>query len=219
MNLSSPRASTFICLFLGALAFALRLHYVLYAQPEMLIRADAAQYFRIAINVVDHGVYSDAMRSDTAPSPDSYRGPGYPTLIALPLALSHDSMTTYWSILVLQAALGAGVAVLVFLLARRWMPPGFALASGLLVAIWPHLIVQAGCLLTESPFGFLLVGGIYLSLRALESDRMAYSMAAAVAFACAALMNSMIVLFPLVVFGMILAARGWRNATLFLILR
>lgn len=218
MNLSSQRASTLICLFLGALAFALRLYYVVHAQPEMLIRADASQYFRIAINVVDHGVYSDAMRGEAAPPADSYRGPGYPTLIALPLALSRDALTTYWSILFLQAALGAGVAVLGFILARRWLSPGFALACGVLVAVWPHLIVQSGCLLTESPFGFLLVGGIYLTLRALESGRIVYHVAAAVAFACAALTNSMIVFFPLVLFGMILVGRGWRNATLFLLL-
>ena len=212
------RATAIVCLVLGAFALAFRLYYIFSAEPAALLRADAAQYFRIAINVVDHGVYSDAVRGDATPPPESYRGPGYPTLIAIPWALSQDVKTTYWAMLILQAALGAGVAVLVFLLSRHWMAEKFALAAGLLVSIWPHLVVQTGCLLTESVFGFLLVAALYLTFRALVSKKAGYGVVAALAYACAALINSMIVLFPLLVFALILCVRGWRHGVLFLVL-
>lgn len=203
-------------LFLGGVALLFRAYYILHAQPEIPLRADAAQYFRIAINVLQYGTYSSTNPGDGVPIPDSYRGPGYPTMIVLPLALFHDVGASYWFMLSLQVLLGTGVAVLAFLLARRWLSARFAFAAGLLVALSPHLVSQGGYILTEPVFGFLLMAAAVLTARAHETGRPRSFALAGGSFAAAALVNPMIAPFALLPAARLVIARKWTLAALFI---
>lgn len=202
---------------LAILALAFRLFYIAYAQPEILLRADASQYFRIAMNVVEHGVFSTADPRSATPAPDGYRGPGYPSLLAAPLALLRDVEGAYWCMLVFQAVLGAAVASLAYLLGRQWLPRMPALICASLVALSPHLVTQGACILTEPVFGFLLVAGVYAKSRAIASKRPGAFILAGALFAAAALVNSMIVAFSFMVAVGLFLRRDRRLAAIFLV--
>jgi len=219
MTLTRQRLSTIIgYATLVATALFVRVYYVLHSQPEIALRADAGQYFRIAINLVESGVYSTAFPGQGTPLPDSYRSPGYPTLIALPLALSGDIGAAYWTILLLQALLGAIGTLLVYRLGRQWMGRGWSLAAALIFAFWPHLIVQDASILTESVFGFLLLCAVFTMSGALSSNRLVSWIASGSVFGAAALVNSMIVPFALAVSAWTLIARERRSALIFAVL-
>ncbi|MBI3450584.1 MAG: glycosyltransferase family 39 protein [Acidobacteria bacterium] len=93
-----------------------------------------------------------------------YQDPLYPYALAAILAIFGDTTTP---VLALQALLGIGSALLVWLLARRLFGEGAALASGLLAALFGPLLLQELLLLRESALTFvglatLLAGTIAL---------------------------------------------------------
>lgn len=141
-------------------AFSLRAFYQLNAVDELPLRADAAQYFRIAWNLTNHGVYSSAEPAEHAPGPDSYRGPLYPVLIASLMAatgVSDTSPPSFRLLMLLHALAGGTAATLVFLIGRRWLPWPAAFSAGALTAIWPLLITLSGLAITETLFCTLLL--------------------------------------------------------------
>ena len=145
---------------LFVVAFGLRAFYQLTAIDELPLRADAAQYFRIAWNLTNHGVFSSAEPAEQAPEPDSYRGPLYPVLIAglmTATGVSDTSPPSFRLLMFLHALAGGLAAALVFLLGRSWLPCLAALAAGVLTATWPLLITLSGHAITETLFCTLLV--------------------------------------------------------------
>ena len=179
------------------------------------LRADAGQYHRIAWNVINHGVFSMAYPAETSPEPDSYRGPGYPLLIALSMRLGGEEHE-YLYLLVIQALIGALSAGLTFLLARCWLSTGYALAAGLLVAIWPHSVAISGLILTETLYGFCLLLAVYLLSRAWQSRSMLWYGLSGLVFAWAALVNPGILFFPLAL-ALLLAVQDRKCAIVFLL--
>ena len=204
-------------LVIGAVALSLRLFYLFAMQVDIPLRADAGQYFRIALNVVQYGVFSIADPQSGVPLPDSFRAPGFPVVIALPLALGSDIGTAYWYVLLMQALIGAAIAMVMLALARRWLSRNYALGAGLLIAVWPHLITQGGYVLTETMFGGLVVGAIFLLVRASESGRPFIYAIAGATVAAAALVNQMIVLLPFLLLVCILPAKRYSQAAVFLV--
>ena len=208
----------------------LRLLYVFGARIDAPIYGDGMQYMAYAWNVVNHGVYSSSAQL----VPDSYRSPAYPLLLAAGLAMGGndlDSAVRYAQIL--QALLGAATVLLTIALARLWLSRALALAAGLLVACWPHLITFAATLMSETLFGFLLVLAMFLTCLGAERSQRRWLAAGGLAFGAAYLANSVILLFPLALvlllcrrgrfahaLVLLLAAAvvpvgwGWRNASL-----
>ena len=187
------------------LAFAVRELFVLTTVVEAPIVGDIVEYVSYAWNLVHHGVYSHAMPDPgVVPSPDSYRMPGYPGLIALGMTW----FPTHWIAFVLQVqvVLGTATVVLVGLLARRWLSTAWAIGAAGLLALWPHHVAATGAMLSEVTFGFLLVLAAYCFARAWSSDRLSMFFAAALAFAAAWLVNPIVMLFP-----PLLAALAWRH--------
>lgn len=219
MNSSRQRRLVDVALFAAivALALFLRLYYQQVTVVDQPVRADAAQYARIAWNLRQHGVVSMAPPADTPPVPDSYRGPGYPLLLAGAMGLAGtDDPRWYGYALTAQALLGAGTVALIMLIAGGFLAPAYVRAVGLLYAVWPHAITLSGYLLTETLFGFTLALGVYLLTRALASRRVLTFASAGAAFSFAALVNPIIIPFaPLA--GALLLRRAPRPALVFML--
>jgi len=212
----SNRTSWLAGLSIFAAALAIRLGYIFTAEVDKPFAGDAGQYFRIAINLVRHGVFSTAIPGNEAPLPDTYRAPGYPAFVAIPFAITGSIDSSYWVVLICQALFGALSAVVVFRLCQRWLTTNYASVAALLVAFWPHLITQGGYILTESVFGAAVMVSILMVVRAVEADRPAAYLAAGVSFSVAVLVNQMLALLVLLLIPMLVRRRGWSPALLFL---
>lgn len=192
-----------------------RIEYQATTIVDVPLRADAGQYYAIGWNLFNHGVASMAYPNEATPTPDSYRGPGYPLLITLSLMLGgYEKELEY--LLFIQAVLGALSVALTIAIARQWLSFTYAVLAGVLVAVWPHSVTMSGLILTETFFGFTLLLGTYLLGCASNSQR-AYQYAfAGLAFAYSALINPAILLFPILV-GAILIFSQRKYAVLFLL--
>lgn len=190
-----------------ALALILRWYYVSTAKVIDPIRADAAQYYRYAWNLAHHAVFSGAASDAARIVPDNYRDPGYPLLLAAWMKLFSNEGYWYAAVLFTQAALGALTVPLTMLLGRHWLGRGWATGAGLLIALWPHNIVIASNILSETLFGFLCALAVLLAAEAFQRCSRWWSLSAGIAFGAAALTNA--VLLP---FGILLALYlAWRR--------
>lgn len=189
------------------LALALRWYYVSTALVLHPVRGDATQYFAYAWNLVHHGVFAKDAADAAILHPDNYRDPGYPFFLALWMKVLGAGDAWYAAVLLCQALLGALTVTLTTQLGKHWLPIRWAIASGLLMAIWPHSITINGYLLTETLFGFLCVLGLLLFAQACLRGSTWRAAAAGLALGAAALTNA--VLLP---FGILLAGfLAWRK--------
>lgn len=201
-----------------ALALLVRLIYHLGTEPLVHIAGDINDYVRYAWNLGQHGVYSSAPLSrETVPVPDSFRPPGYPFLLLLAMQL--DGFSPEWTRIAyrLQIILSSATVLLTILLGREWMKPWFAVAAGALVALWPHHIVFASTLLSETLLGFCVTLALWLTAVAQRGASIPIAIAAGLALGYAALVNSLMLLFPFVVVVAI-ALKGNRKIALTLLI-
>jgi hypothetical protein len=197
------------------LAFLIREYFVLATIVDIPIRGDIRDYVIYALNLYHHGVFSIATPETGLPPPDAYRSPGYPWLLALCMFLRPQGDGWYALALQMQVVLGTATVWLTTLLARRWLNPGWAIAAGLLLALWPHHVAATGALLSEVVFGFTLMAGLYCFATAMESRRQVFFVLAAMAFGYAWLVNPLIALFPPVLALLVWRKKGHRAALLF----
>jgi hypothetical protein len=197
------------------LAFLIREYFVLATIVDIPIRGDIRDYVIYALNLYHHGVFSIGTPETGMPSPDAYRSPGYPWLLALCMFLRPEGDGWYALALQMQVVLGSATVWLTMLLARRWLNPGWAIAAGLLLAVWPHHVAATGALLSEVVFGFTLMAGLYCFAAFMDSRRKAFLIFAALAFGYAWLVNPLIALFPPVLALLVWRQKSHRAALLF----
>ncbi len=133
---------------------------------------DAQDYHSYAESLLDRGVYENDQGERAS------RMPGYPLLLAAQYAtLGRSPVLTQF----LQALLGAGACVLVFLLAGRFSAGRWPLVAGLFAAFSFDMIQPGARLLTEGPAAFFLTLTLWLLSedRALQARRAAFAGAAA----------------------------------------
>ncbi|EIL99417.1 glycosyltransferase family 39 protein [Rhodanobacter denitrificans] len=189
------------------LALALRWYYVSTALVLNPVRGDATQYYAYAWNLANHGVFAKDAPGAPILGPDNYRDPGYPIFLALWMKMLGTGDAWYAAVLLCQALLGALTVTLTTQLGKQWLPTGWAIVGGLLMAVWPHSITINGYLLTETLFGFLCALGLLLLARACLCGSAWWAAAAGLALGAAALTNA--VLLP---FGVLLAGfLAWRK--------
>ncbi len=189
------------------LALGLRWYYVSTAWVINPIRADAAQYYAHAWNLVLHGVFSGSKPGAATVIADNYRDPGYPLLLAFWMKIFSNQALWYAAVLLSQAVLGALTVTWAMLLGRRWLDWRWATAAGVLIAVWPHNIAIASNLLSETLFGFLCALAMLLAARASDRSSTGWAVVAGLAFGAAALTNA--ILLP---FGVLLALYlAWRR--------
>ncbi|MFA6984698.1 MAG: glycosyltransferase family 39 protein [Arenimonas sp.] len=183
--------------------------------------SDAADYFSYAYNLKHFGVYSSALSwTPEAPPggivPDSLRSPGYPLfLLAIP---GLDTSAAYLHrVSMVQAMLGIASVWFVFLIAARFLRPGWSHLAAAITAISPHLANISTYLLTESLFLFFLLASIHVSLLALRSQRKATLFAAGLLWGvCGLVRPTVLLLPPLFVLSawLLPTLRSWRVSAL-----
>lgn len=216
-------------------ALSLRGLYVEMAQVQFPIRGDVNQYVLYAWNLAHRGTFSTSLPSAPQAIPDSYRGPGYPAMLALTMKLAGHSdlplrpgpqgtaalgyRTDTWMRLALgiQILLGTATAGLAIVVSRFWLSRNWALIAGAIVAGWPHLVTFTGVLLSETLFGFLLLFSFWALCKAHWQGANRAMAAAGLAWGATYLVNPVVALFPLLIAAVLTHRRGWRPALIFLL--
>ena len=157
------------------------------------VRADAVSYVSYAWNIREHHVFSRA-RTWVDPSiearPDKMTLPGYPAFLALMMTDAGPDPAFVHRVTFAQAVLGALTTLFVLLTASRLLPWGWSLATGLLVAVSPHLATFSTYLLTETLFTFLVCANLYALVRtADEPDDIRWAIASGITAGLASLVR------------------------------
>ena len=132
--------------------------------PDRWYSPDAHVFRILAMNLLDHGAYSDA---GAAPwGPYFLRPPGYPAFLAAVYGLAgrHDA-----AVIAAQVVLSVATCLLLVAAARELMGRRLALAAGLVQALSLSSIVAAQYLLSEPVFTIVLVAQLWLALRYLRT--------------------------------------------------
>jgi hypothetical protein len=203
-DLTAERRLPWWSFVLFLVGLAIRLYFLAAADVSVPIRGDIFAYWTYAENLVDHAVFSS--QSVPAPIPDSFRGPGYPVFLAACMAIANDRYQAFQFATLLQVVLGAAMVPATIAVAKHWLSTSHALVCGLLVALWPHLIVFSSTLLSETLFGLLLLLGTWAVAHADRKASVRAACAGGALFGLAYLVNPLIVLFPLGV-SVVLKAR------------
>lgn len=141
---------------LFVVALSLRLAFGLWLHPP-------GEFVYSDMSVYDHRA-SRLLSGELGPW-DSFTPVGYPALLAAMYAAFGRSFA---AIAVLHALLGAATVLFVQRIGRRLVGRAVALASAILVAIHPALILYSGLVLSETTFGFTLLASLLLLLRFAE---------------------------------------------------
>jgi hypothetical protein len=205
----SRRLALLIALAMGVIALVLRWYYVTHAQvlqpvDEPNVTGDAVDYYRYAWNLVHHATFSSTLPGSSNVVPNSFRDPGYPTLMAAWMLAFPRFEAWYAAMLLTQAALGAATVSILVIAARRWLSATGLAGAGLLMAIWPHSVTLPSFLLSENLFAFLCAAALLLSVEAFARDRRWMVAVAGMAWSLAALTNA--VMLP---FGVVLGVALW----------
>ena len=163
------------------LALLVREYFVLVAQVRSPYGGDASEYIAYAEHLLAGWFGKGAV-------PDAYRTPGYPLFVML----SMWPGDWYTHLMHMQAIVGTLTVAGTISLTRQFAPRGWALAAGVLIALWPHHIAATGEVLSEVLLGGLIVLALLLSTRR-------YAVAAGIAFGLGYLINPILALFPFVV--------------------
>jgi len=206
---ATRRTTAIIAACAGLLALALRLYFVTHAQVlqavnEESVRADAAQYYHYAWNLIHRGVFSSATPSAAIAAPDSFRDPGYPVFLATAMRLTSGFGGFYASVLLAQAVLGAATVTILTAAARYWLPTWGLASAAVLMAIWPHSVSIPAYLLTETLVGLLSAVALLLTAWASRNGKTGTWAVAGAAWSLAGMTNA--VLLPL---GVVLALFLW----------
>lgn len=188
-------------------AFALRWYYVSTAMVIHPVRGDATQYYAYAWNLLHHGIFSKSPPDSLIVVADNYRDPGYPVFLAIWMKLLGTGSSWYAAVLLSQALLGALTVTLVTQLGRHWLPAGWCLGAGALMAIWPHSVTSSSFLLTETLVGFLCAVAMLATAHAHRFTSTISAAFAGLTFGVAALTNAVLLPFGLLLAGVLM----WRR--------
>ena len=198
--MSTRIAAAFVVACFGV-GLLLRIAYLDHVDFQTPLRADARQYFIYGYNLAAHGTFAHEFADD--PTPDSFRSPGFPALIALAVWSTGDGADASPDeflprVLWTQALLSALLGPLTFALGRRFLPTAAAAFASALVALSPHLVTLSGYLLTETLFAFWLLLGLVGFVAAWQARSRVWFALAGAAFGAAQLTNSTALFAPLV---------------------
>jgi hypothetical protein len=185
-----------------AVAFAVRLGW--FALHPVSMGPDAIQYHTIARNLLRHGAFSLA----TAPPFEQTlrRAPLYPLFLA---AVGADPQRAR----IVQGALDACVAVILFALASRFAKASMAILAAMLYAFHPAAIGFSNAILSECLFAFLSAAALMLILLALERGAAWLAASGGVTLGLAALCRPVMIGFiPVVVVLIAVRRREVRRA-------
>jgi 4-amino-4-deoxy-L-arabinose transferase-like glycosyltransferase len=211
---SGERRRTHVLYGILALAFALRLAWVIYAARDPVGLNDPSSYLSMG-NDLAHG---NGYRFPYESVPTAYFPIGYPLFVAaIAWVVGHTPLSDVpMTVAVVQALLGTASVWLVWRIVRRVFDERTALVAAGLMAVFPGLLLYSAPLLSETLFVFFELCAIAVLVDHPWAER-APSARRLVAFgvltALAAMVRSQALLFLLVLpVAMLLARVGWRRA-------
>ncbi len=113
-------------------------------------------YATLAVNFVDHGVFSLATTSPYVP--DMWRTPGYSFFIAPFYAI----FGSFYPAIITQIVILFLTVLMVFSMAKRVLGEKWALPLALLYLILPSTFLAASTLMNENLFTFIFIGALYI---------------------------------------------------------
>ena len=198
------RRFVLLAILLALVALALRVLFFLGTDVVDPFAGDIGSYVAYAWNLVHHQTFSSAAPGSATWPPDAFRGPGYPAFLAAWMWLG-GSDGGYLLAVGAQILVSALTVPLAIAWARQWLSRAWALAVGAGVAVWPHSVVFASTLLSETVFAATLLLMLLLAGRARLTAGRGAALAAGAAGGAATLVNPIAMLFP-----PLLAAGLWR---------
>ncbi len=164
-----PYSIGWLLILIAGISLILRIGYGLTLENEYPFRADAGKYLTLALNLVNHGIYS--LGGSPPLETSTLITPGYPLLLSLILRLTGDLNLTYQAVLVIQAVFGTATAMLSYAIARQChLPRAAAILAFVLVSFYPHQITSGGLILTESLFTFLMTLATFLLIKGVQEE-------------------------------------------------
>lgn len=160
-----------------------RLFLTLQADPQDLTTPDSPTYLSPAKSLLESRSF---YKGDT---PETARTPAYPAFLA---ALMYVAGKDLRHLLVAQTLVLSSSVVILYLLARRILPPVMAFTGALLAAFSPWGVARAGFLLSEG-FYILVLALLFYLMSLLEEHIMKFS-TAVLGGCCIGLMTSVAVL-------------------------
>ena len=212
MPTTRNRTAIVIALLGGLLAFGLRWYYVIHAQvlqplDDVNVRADAVEYYRYAWNMVHHATFSNDVPGAPDVRANSFRDPGYATLLAIWMKATSSYQAWYAAVLITQVLLSSLTVTFLLLAVRhRFSTPTLATAA-VLMAVWPHSVAMTSFVLSENLFSFLCASLLLCLSGASRSPSTSRYVAAGLIAGMAALTNAI-----MIPFGVVFAvAAQWRR--------
>ena len=175
------------------LAFLATIAYGIYLGPSWEpLQDDQADYLQLAQGVAARAEFTRAAPGEAFIA-EPHRRPGYPLFLA---SLCRTAGCDHWQIAIVQALLFAAAVALTYVLARRIVPRGAALAAAL-VAVYLPIAYLASLALSEMLATFLLLLTVFLYLRS-RTHGSAWAFASGAAAGYLALTRPLFTLLPLV---------------------
>jgi len=153
---------------------------------------DATGYELLAVNLLDHNVFS--LSEDPPYEPDPLRTPLYPLLLSAFYSIFGRRPRI---ILVLQIFISTLTALMVYALGRK-INPRVAFAGAVLCGLSPNLTFYSTMLLTEVLFTFLLITGIFMFIRLFDSHGLSRTVLSGFLFGLSSLTRPISLYFPLI---------------------
>jgi len=166
--------------------------------------SDPDQYGQLAQNWVDGKGY---IFYDGA-EPSTYRGPGYPLLLAAVYVVCGDLLP---GAVLVQALIGALVCLPIYYIGKQAFGCWVGRTAALMGALHPLLIWYTPRLRCEPLLALLLALAISWSLRARNSGSLKDAFITGLFFGCAALVHQVAILLPLVLFTAFLLLEAVRS--------
>lgn len=161
------------------------------AEPFAQQRVSFDGYYEISQNLFAGNGFTT--KQSVPYAPDSERAPLYPYFLAALSALFGDPKLIF----LVQALIGSASAILACLIARQFLSPAYALATGLLAALEPYTAYVAGVFFTETLFLFLFLAALYTFLGYLKERTATHIAMCGFLFGMAALVRPTVQYLPL----------------------
>jgi len=124
--------------------------------------------------------------------PTARVAPGYPFL----LSIIYKFGGGYEAMFILQVFMLAGIGVISYFIAKKFLSSKFAFFAALNIIAWPYLVLYTKLILTEILFIFLFTAAIYALLELIDKKNTKWAILAGVLLGLAALVRPVILLLP-----------------------
>lgn len=170
------------------------------SQPPVI--ADAIDYDRMAVGLIETGQYIAENGERT-----SLRPPLYSALVAAIYAVFGER--SYVAISLVQSAISLLTVLITWKLARHLLGPRESWVAAVLVAFYPSLLAFNCLVLSETLFTFLFVASVYLSIRFQSEPSASGALFLGLSLGLGALTRSILwVCVPIVFFFLFLSSTG-----------